>query len=165
MEYHTIIALGSNLGDRAANLQTAIQKMHPVVRVTQASPIYQTPPWGITDQPWFLNQVVRGTTLLPPLNLLTFLKDLELKIGRQPAARFGPRLIDLDILFYDDLVLESKSLTIPHPELHKRAFVLVPLLDVAPDWIHPVIGQRTAELLEQVDSREIEPYKPLAEDG
>ncbi len=159
MDHQVILALGSNLGDRLANLGAAIAAMPPALRVERASSVYQTPPWGITDQPWFLNQVIRGSTALPPAELLTFLKELEQRIGRQPAARYGPRLIDLDILFYDELILQTDKLTIPHPGLHSRAFVLVPLVEVAPDWIHPILGRSTAELLAMVDDSDIEPYR------
>lgn len=146
------LALGSNLGDRRANLQSALQALPPAVLVRRASPVYETPPWGLTEQPAFLNMVVEAETGLPPLDLLSHLKRLETQLGRLPAVRYGPRLIDIDILFYDDLVLDSPGLTIPHPRLHERAFVLVPLADLAPDLVHPRLGQTLRDLLAAVDA-------------
>ncbi len=127
------LALGSNLGDRSANLQAAISALPPAVRVLKESPVYETQPWGYTDQPAFLNMVLKGETSLGPVELLDHLKELETSLGRLPSVRWGPRLIDMDILFYADLVLDIRGLVIPHPHLHERPFVLVPLADLAPD--------------------------------
>ena len=158
---HTVwLALGSNLGDRLANLQAAIAALHPEARVLQISPVYETPPWGYTDQPAFLNQVVQAETTLTPAGLLKKLKHIEARLGRRATFRNGPRLIDLDILFYDDLVLDNPGLAIPHPRLAERAFVLVPLADLAPDWPHPVLKQRVRALLEGVDAHGMHRYHP-----
>jgi 2-amino-4-hydroxy-6-hydroxymethyldihydropteridine diphosphokinase len=146
------LALGTNLGDRLANLNAAIEVLPPAVRVTALSPVYETPPWGYSDQPDFLNQVVQGETEHSPLALLAALKQLEEALGRTPTFRNGPRVIDLDILFYDDLVLDTPHLAIPHPRLAERAFVLAPLADLAPDLRHPVLGKTVKELLQAVDS-------------
>lgn len=146
------LALGSNVGKRAAHLQTALAGMPPKVRPLVQSPIYETPPWGYTEQPAFLNMVIQAETELPPLELLKFLKDLEVEVGRTPSFRYGPRQIDLDILFYDDLVLETPELSLPHPRLHERAFVLVPLADVAPNLRHPLLNQTIAEMLSRANS-------------
>ena len=154
----TYLALGTNLGDRLANLRAAIDGLAPTVRVTRESPVYETPPWGVTDQPAFLNTVVEAETDLAPHALLEYLKGLETRLGRQPGVRYGPRLIDLDILFYDDLVLEAPSLVIPHPHLHERAFALVPLADLAPDLRHPVLGLVVRDLLVDVDTTGIRLY-------
>lgn len=151
MMAHVFLALGTNLGERAHNLRHAIEALPPAVRLQRQSPIYETPPWGFTDQPDFLNMVIEGETDLSPLALLHFIKDLERRLGRQPSVRYGPRLIDLDILFYDDLVLETSELVIPHPRLHERAFVLVPLADLAPDLIHPRLQRSVRDLLAAVD--------------
>jgi 2-amino-4-hydroxy-6-hydroxymethyldihydropteridine diphosphokinase len=156
---HTLyLALGSNLGDRLANLRAAIDALGPAVHVLRESSVYETPPWGVTDQPAFLNMAVEGETDLAPPALLAQLKAIETRLGRQPTVRYGPRLIDLDILFYDDLVLDTPSLAMPHPQLHGRAFVLVPLADLAPGLRHPVLGVTVRELLAKVDTRGIRLY-------
>ena len=123
------------------------------------SKVYETPPWGYENQPAFLNMAVKCETNLEPESLLKRLKQLEVQLGREQSFRWGPRLIDIDILFYNDLILESESLTIPHPRLHERAFVLVPLADIAPDFIHPVLKKTIKELLAGVNMDDIHPYK------
>ncbi len=153
---HTVyIALGTNLGDRKTNLRAAIEAMPPDVMVITESHVYETPPWGYEDQPAFLNMVVKAETGLEPEALLKYLKQLEGKLGRESNFRWGPRLIDLDILFYDDLIIDTPPLVIPHPRLHKRAFVLVPLKDVAPDLVHPVIEKKISALQADVDAQGI----------
>lgn len=154
------LGLGTNHGDRLANLKLAINTLGQVIKITRQSPIYQTPPWGYTNQADFLNLVVQGATNLPPLELLRTLKELEKKIGRTASFRWGPREIDIDILFYDDLVYSAEGLQIPHPRLHERAFVLVPLADLTPDLIHPKLGVSITELLAQIDTNGIQPYLP-----
>ena len=149
------IALGTNLGDRAENLRAAIDSLAPELRVTRESTIYETPPWGYTEQAHFLNMVIEAETSLEPRTLLDCLKKREADLGRVKLFRNGPRLIDLDILFYDDLVLEEENLTIPHPRLHERAFVLVPLADLAPEFEHPLLKKNIASLLKDVDCNEI----------
>jgi 2-amino-4-hydroxy-6-hydroxymethyldihydropteridine diphosphokinase len=158
MSHSVYIALGSNLGDRSGNLEAAVEALSPSVRVLLRSPIYETPPWGYTDQPDFLNQVIQAETELSPQDLLSDLKKIEEQLGRQPTIQYGPRKIDLDILFYDDLLLESPSLTIPHPQLAERAFVLLPLADLAPDLLHPVLGITIDELLSNVNQEGIHLY-------
>ena len=148
MDSHIVyLALGSNLGNRLANLKRAIAALPPQMEVQAKSQVYETPPWGFEDQPKFFNQVVKVKTYLEPELLLRHLKRLELALGREASFQYGPRLIDIDILFYDDLVLETPSLVIPHPRLHERGFVLLPLMDIAPDLIHPVKKQSVRELL------------------
>ena len=145
------LALGSNLGDRMLNLTHALTLLPPAVTIQRCSRVYETPPWGFLDQPAFLNMVIEGQTGLEPLELLDRLKFLEEKIGREKSVRYGPRLIDLDILFFDDLQLRTERLDIPHPRIAERAFVLVPLADLAPDLVVPDKGQTIRELLAQVD--------------
>jgi 2-amino-4-hydroxy-6-hydroxymethyldihydropteridine diphosphokinase len=151
MEHTVYLALGTNLGDRVANLRVAIEALPPTVHPLAFSPIYETAPWGVTDQPNFLNQVIRAETSHSPQELLVYLKKLEQKLGRRPAVRYGPRQIDLDILFYDDLVFETPELTIPHPRLAERAFVLIPLADLSPVLNHPVLNKTVRELVKMVD--------------
>ncbi len=160
MPHTTYLALGTNLGDRFDNLRTAIAALAPQVRVLAESRLYETEPWGFADQAAFYNLVVRAETELSPADLLAFLKKLEADLGRTPTFRNGPRLIDLDILFYDDLVLETPPLVIPHPRLHERAFVLVPLADIGADLIHPLLKKSVAELLAGVERGGITPLIP-----
>jgi len=153
------LALGTNLGDRIANLRGAIEALPSEINVIAESKIYETPPWGYENQPAFLNMAVKCETALDPESLLKRLKLLEVRLGREQSFRWGPRLIDIDILFYDNLILESESLTIPHPRLHERAFVLVPLAEIAPDFIHPVLKKTIKELSASVNIDDIHPYK------
>jgi 2-amino-4-hydroxy-6-hydroxymethyldihydropteridine diphosphokinase len=146
------------LGDRLANLRSAIQLLPPLVEVVAQSPIYQTPPWGYTDQPEFLNQVITVRTSLPPLDLLAYLKEIEIKVGRTPTFRYGPRQVDLDILFYVDWIVDRPELQIPHPRMHERAFVLVPLNDLSPGFEHPLLKVSIQELLQKITSSEIQPF-------
>jgi 2-amino-4-hydroxy-6-hydroxymethyldihydropteridine diphosphokinase len=159
MSQTVFIALGSNLGNRLDNLRLARLKLADFIEIEAASRVFETPPWGYAQQPAFLNQVIHGKTELSPQNVLAALKHIELDLGRQKTFRYGPRLIDLDLLFYNDWVLESKKLTLPHPHLHERAFVLVPLLDIASNWVHPVLGKTIRELAEDIDQQGILPIK------
>jgi len=153
------LALGTNLGDRSANLRAAIKALSSEINVIAESKIYETPPWGYENQPAFLNMAVKCETNLEPKSLLKRLKQLEVRLGREQSFHWGPRLIDIDILFYDDLILNTEPLTLPHPRLHERAFVLVPLADIAPDFIHPVLKKTIKELLASMDIDDIHPYK------
>src|SRR5512143_1931507 len=146
------LALGSNLGDRPANLRAAREALGPEVQILAESDIYETPPWGYTEQPAFLNMALKVETALTPRALLKNLKEIEARLGREASFRYGPRKIDLDILFYGDLILNDEALVIPHPRLHERAFVLVPLADVAADFIHPVLHQTVKDMLAEVEA-------------
>jgi 2-amino-4-hydroxy-6-hydroxymethyldihydropteridine diphosphokinase len=151
--------MGSNLGNRLANLRTAINSLSTKIQPLTQSSVYETEPWGYSDQPTFLNLVLKGETKLDPQDLLTFLKDTEKSMGRKETFRFGPRLIDLDILFFDDLVLESPNLTIPHPRIIERAFVLVPLAEITPDFIHPVRAEAITHIKSTIDTSSVKLYQ------
>lgn len=141
------IALGSNIGDRAQNLSDACLRLETGIRIEKQSNVRETRPWGYLEQPNFLNQVVQGRTVLSPKQLLYHLKEIESVMGRRPIFRYGPRRIDLDILYFDRLVLESPRLILPHPRLQERVFVLDPLAELAPDWVHPLLGTTNAAML------------------
>ena len=159
MEAHVVyLALGTNLGDRLANLKQAIASLTPQMEVKAKSQVYETPPWGFEDQPKFLNQVVKAKTYLDPEPLLKHLKRLEVALGRKESFFNGPRLIDMDILFYDDLVVNKPSLVIPHPRLHERAFVLLPLMEIAPNLVHPVTQKSIREMGELINTEGIEKF-------
>jgi 2-amino-4-hydroxy-6-hydroxymethyldihydropteridine diphosphokinase len=132
------------------------------VIIKKTSRVYETAPWGMTDQPDFLNQVWEVTTTLPPLELLRRLKAVETVLGRKPSVRFGPRLIDIDILLYSNLLFRSADLVIPHPRISERAFVLAPLAELEPDLVLPGMKDTVAELLGQHDTRHVKPVGPSA---
>lgn len=156
-----LIALGGNLGDRRRTLAAAIDRLRPAVAVTVRSRVYETPPMYVTDQPAFLNMAVRGVTTLTPFELLDRLKAIETELGRAPGVPNGPRAIDLDILYYADRVLESDRLTVPHPRLAERAFVLVPLAEIAAAFVDPRTGRTIAALHAAVPGREtVRPADP-----
>lgn len=143
---HTIyLGLGTNLGNRQSNLQKAISSMSQVMAVTAVSPIYESEPWGVPDQPPFLNMCIEASTVLNPKTLLHYLKNLETEMGRTETYKWGPRVIDIDILLYDDQVFESSSLTIPHPHMLEREFVMVPLADIASDVVHPILNKKIGD--------------------
>ena len=149
------LGFGSNVGDRAANLSRALALLpgHGV-RVLEVSPVYETDPVGYTDQPLFLNAACRVETALSPRELLAAIKAVEAEVGRTPTFPNGPREIDVDIILYGDAVVDEKDLTIPHPRMAERAFVLVPLADVNADTTHPVLGETVASLLARVPGRD-----------
>jgi 2-amino-4-hydroxy-6-hydroxymethyldihydropteridine diphosphokinase len=157
-EHIVYLALGSNLGNRLSNLKEAIAALPPQMEVKAKSAVYETPPWGYEDQPKFLNQVIKVTTYLDPEPLLKHLKRLEVTLGRKETFQNGPRLIDIDILFYDDLILNTRSLVIPHPRLQERGFVLLPLMDIDPDLTHPVSKKRVREMLADCNIDGIEKF-------
>jgi dihydropteroate synthase len=139
------LALGGNVGDKVASLRRALHAIaeEPGIELTAVSRFYRTAPWGKTDQDWFVNACALGRTSLEPEALLERVKALEVELGRAPAERWGPRVIDIDLIAYDDIALKTERLTLPHPELFSRAFVLVPLAEIAPDLV--IAGVRVAE--------------------
>ena len=142
-----VIGLGANVGDRLANIRKAILLAGERAGTLVArSDVYESPPWGVADQPRFLNACAILETDLPPYDLMSELKEIEFDLGRVKRARWGPREIDLDLLLYDDLCCDDSFLTVPHPRLHERAFVLVPLAAIAPDWVHPVLKASAVQL-------------------
>ncbi|HKJ39586.1 MAG TPA: 2-amino-4-hydroxy-6-hydroxymethyldihydropteridine diphosphokinase [Anaerolineales bacterium] len=147
MDHIVYLSLGTNIGNRPANLKQALSSLPPQMTVKKKSKVYETPPWGYTEQDNFLNQAVKVSTYLEPEPLLKHIKRLEVALGRKSTFRHGPRLIDIDILFYDEEILETSSLVIPHPHLHERGFVLMPLMDIAPDLVHPVQKKKIRELM------------------
>jgi 2-amino-4-hydroxy-6-hydroxymethyldihydropteridine diphosphokinase len=144
------LGLGSNVGDRQAHLLQAIFLLRSAVDIVRCSPVYDTAPVGNTDQPRFLNLVCKGITELSPIGLLDLMKQIETQMGRMPGLPNSPRPIDIDILFYDRLVLNTPSLVIPHPRLTERAFVLVPLAEVSPLFRHPSNGKTVRKMLKEL---------------
>lgn len=148
---HTIyLALGSNLGDRRGNLTAALQQLRDYMEITAVSSLYETEPVGYIDQPLFLNMVCSGKTRLSAQELLKHTQEIELAIGRQPSFRNGPRPIDIDIIFYDDLHILQDNLIVPHERMAERAFVLIPMAEIAPAIVDPVSGKTVQELLAAV---------------
>lgn len=152
------VGLGSNLGDRAAYLLLGLSALSrlPKTHLLRLSPVYETDPVG-PPQPPYLNMVAELETELSPKGLLAEMLGVEKALGRERRERWGPRTLDLDLLLYGDLVLEEAGLSVPHPRLHERAFVLVPLLDLLPEGRHPLLGQSFAELLASLDASSVRP--------
>jgi len=143
------LGLGSNLGDKQSYITKAIQKISSLenVETIRASKVIKTPPYGKTDQPDFLNCVIKVKTRLKPEVFLEKCFDIENQLGRVREEKWGPRTIDIDMLFYEDMIVNSKSLVLPHPELHKREFVLTSLNELCPDLIHPVLKKKIKNIL------------------
>ncbi len=154
-EISVFLALGTNLGNRSKNLAEARRRLSQKITILRTSHIYETPPWGVTDQPAFYNQVIETQTGMEPLELLQWVKQIECEMGRVPSVRFGPRLIDIDLLVYDNLVLTSEKLTLPHPRMFERSFVLVPFSELAPYFIPPTSTRSIQELCATIDSQGI----------
>jgi 2-amino-4-hydroxy-6-hydroxymethyldihydropteridine diphosphokinase len=146
------LGLGSNLGDRLLNLNKAIELLSEKIQILKKSKIYISKAVGYTDQPDFYNTVLYGKTDLSPEELFNFIKDVEKNAGRVYRFHWGPREIDIDILFYNDLVYKSDKLNIPHPRLHERDFVLLPLIELNPKLFHPVLNKRVSDLKEFMEN-------------
>jgi len=140
------LSLGSNVGDRAANLNSAIERLRGLGTIEKVSSFYETEPVEFTAQPWFLNCAVKLDTEKMPKQLLAGILDLEQEMGRRRTQKKGPRAIDIDILLFGNSIIETKGLTVPHPAMHERRFVLEPLVEIAPEVRHPVFKQTAREL-------------------
>jgi 2-amino-4-hydroxy-6-hydroxymethyldihydropteridine diphosphokinase len=151
------LSLGSNLGDKRENLIRALDalKKEARVKVIRCSSVYSTQPVGDVAQPWFCNQVVEVDTALSPGDLLALAKKVEKRLGRRPAPRNGPRTIDIDILLAGDRIISTPGLVVPHPRMSERNFVLIPLKEIAPRAVHPVLGVDIEELLSRSGDRSI----------
>jgi 2-amino-4-hydroxy-6-hydroxymethyldihydropteridine diphosphokinase len=145
------LGLGSNLGDRAKNIRRAVELIGSIggTRVVSVSSLYETEPVGYADQPDFINAATEIETALTPRGLLCEIKGIERSMGRKETFRFGPRLIDIDILLFGDLIVDEPDLVIPHPRMLERRFVLVPLVEIAPQAIHPVSGETVSSHLKK----------------
>ena len=157
-----LLGLGANIGDPLGQLARAVEALRAMLDDVAVSSVYRTAPVGYDDQPDFYNLVVRGTTRLPPEDLLARILDVERSLGRERTFRNAPRTIDVDILAYGGAVIETPSLTVPHPGIPTRGFVLHPLAEVAPEWRHPVLRQTARELLDRAQGLErVERIGPL----
>jgi 2-amino-4-hydroxy-6-hydroxymethyldihydropteridine diphosphokinase len=155
--------LGSNLDDRQGKIESALKALgdHPQLKVVRRSDLYESTPVGVTDQPLFLNAVAEISTELSPRALLDVLESVQRRLGRRRSQRWGPRCIDLDLLLYDERSVEEPELIVPHPELPHRAFVLVPLAQIAPQAVHPTSGRTIAQLLASLkDTTGVWLYRP-----
>jgi len=142
------LLLGTNLGDRKQNLENAIAYIeNEAGQVFAKSSVYETEAWGKTDQPGFLNQAIAVKSTLPPLELLKTLLAIEQKMGRVRLEKWGQRLIDIDLIFYGDVIANNEALQLPHPEMHRRRFVLEPLNEIAENFIHPIFKEKVSSIL------------------
>ena len=148
------LLLGSNLGDRKQNLVMARQMVEEIAGpVVTGSGIYETEPWGYLDQPFFYNQIIEVSTWLSPHDLLLKLISIEKKLGRTKVAKWKERLIDIDILYFGDRIIQDPQLTIPHPEITNRRFTLIPMAEIAPELLHPKLGITQKDLLENCQDK------------
>lgn len=162
LTHRAVLSIGSNIGDKLAHLRRglALLELSGAARISARSRFFRTRPVDFEDQDWFVNAAVVLQTALPPRALLAALKAIERQVGRRrKSVRFGPRVLDMDIVLYDDLAMESEELTIPHPRMHKRRFVLMPICDIDPKIVHPVLHKSMAALLTELEdpAQEVEP--------
>jgi 2-amino-4-hydroxy-6-hydroxymethyldihydropteridine diphosphokinase len=160
------LGLGANLGDPEEQLQEALERLNNAeeVEVTRVSTFYRNPPLGPENQPWYINAVARVRTRLGPEELLRLLQRIEADMGRVRGERWGPRTIDLDLLLYNGEVIFTPKLVVPHPEMHRRVFVLAPLAEIAPRAWHPVLGKSAGDLLARLDDADRTALQPIAHD-
>ena len=152
------LGLGANVGDRLASLRSALQRLSAGVEIQAVSSLYETEPVGVTNQPRFLNAVCSGFTPLSPQDLLVFVKRIEWDLGRRPGPVWGPRPLDIDILLYDRLGIATETLRVPHARLAQRAFVLIPLAELAPDLIVPVWEESVRDLMDRIDAHGVDKF-------
>lgn len=164
--YFVLLGLGANLGDPVAQLARAVRMLRAFVDVERVSSVYRTEPVGYADQPEFRNLVVAGRTRLAPLELLAATREVEDAMGRRRSFPNAPRTMDIDLLAFDERVMETAALVLPHPRLHLRGFVLHPLAEIAPEWVHPVLGRSARQLLADAAGLErVERMGPLPAPG
>jgi 2-amino-4-hydroxy-6-hydroxymethyldihydropteridine diphosphokinase len=158
----TYLGLGSNLGDKRNNIIHALSLLQEKTDIRSISSLYETEPWGFKKQPIFLNAACEARTDLDALDLLDYLKSIETRLGRTESFAYGPRVLDIDILFYGNTVFNTSKLTIPHPSVSERKFVLVPLAEIAPNLLHPISNKTISELLSEIVTEErveyLDPY-------
>lgn len=155
------IGLGSNLGDRVAYLREAVQRLRAIVTIEKVSRLYVAAPLGYVRDDAFVNAAMQAKTTLKPMELLEMMQGIEMAMGRRPGVQFGPRPIDLDMLFYDAIQMETRKLTVPHPLIPQRAFVLRPLAEIAPNLMHPVLYYTVSQLLQDADDADqVQIYSP-----
>ena len=155
------LGLGSNVGNKLTNIKKTVSHLKKILKVKKISPVYKTEPVGYKHQDWFLNCVVEAETHNKALELLNLLKSIEKKLKRKKTFKYGPRTIDIDIIFYGDKLIKTKKLTIPHPRLHKRLFVLEPLNEICPGFVHPILKKTIAQLRKNFKQKNgVELYKP-----
>lgn len=155
MRHLAYLSLGSNVGDRERYLSDAIVRLEDLGRIVSASSFYETEPVEVTDQAWFLNCAVALETMFAPERVMAALLHIEREMGRERTREKGPRIIDIDLLLCDDVILNSPGLTIPHPAMHQRRFVLEPLAEIAPEVRHPVLKRSVRELLDAVPAGQV----------
>lgn len=161
------LLLGANIGDPPSQLAKALQEIQDQIgKVEACSSIYKSEAWGVTEQPIFLNQVVLVSTPLPPISVLDCIQSIENRLGRLRLTKWGARVIDIDILYFNNINIRHERLIVPHPYLPERKFVLVPLVEIAPAFVHPELGMTTTELLTQCkDTLIVQPYTPHSDDA
>lgn len=153
------LSIGTNLGDRIVNLKTSLKEISNHYRVTKLSSIYETEPWGVTNQPSFLNLCIEIETEDQPESLLKTFKIIEKGMGREKREKWGPREIDIDLLYYENLIYETDRLKIPHDRISERAFVIIPLSEINPDFVDPKLGKSIRTLAMEIDTTGITKYE------